>query len=124
MMIQMQQMLAIHSCATIIARESIDMSSPAILENRVAAVERLMHLFRMERIVYLFVTSISLIVLLAVAIRMYVAGESSIPVWGLMFGSSGLITITANRLLQMWSQSLRMVASEPVNGHGKEASNG
>jgi hypothetical protein len=100
------------------------MSSPAILENRVAAVEKLMQLFRMERIVYLCVTSISLIVLLAIAVRMYVAGESSIPVWALMFGSSGLITITANRLLQMWTQSLRMVASESVNGHGKEGDNG
>ncbi len=96
------------------------MNEPA-LRSRVLAVERLAALFRVERFVYLGVTGISFILLIAVAGKMLVQGTAQTTEWVLLFGSSGLITITANRVLQMWSQALRMVASEPVDGTGGKA---
>jgi len=100
------------------------MPSPQALRNRLEAVERLAALFRVERFVYLAITTISFLLLFGVAVRMFLQGTAQIAEWGLLFGSSGLITITANRVLQVWSQALRMVASEPVNGASKEATHG
>lgn len=97
------------------------MASPPMLRDRVEAVERLAQLFKVERFVYLGVTAISFLLLLTIAIRIFIQGGAQIAEWGLLFGSSGLITITGNRVLQMWSQALRMVASEPVDGKSGEA---
>jgi hypothetical protein len=84
------------------------LASSPLLRDRVEAVERLAQLFRLERFIYLGVTAISFL-------------SAQLAEWGLLFGSSGLITITGNRVLQMWSQALRMVASEPVDGKSAEA---
>ncbi len=100
------------------------MASPQALRNRLEAVERLATLFRVERFVYLAITVISFLLLFGVAVRMFLQGTAQIAEWGLLFGSSGLITITANRVLQVWSQALRMVASEPIDGKSKEANHG
>ena len=97
------------------------MPSPQALRNRLEAVERLAALFKLERFVYLAITAISFLLLFGVAVRMFLEGTAQIAEWGLLFGSSGLITITANRVLQVWSQALRMVASEPIDGASKEA---
>jgi hypothetical protein len=97
------------------------MANPPVLRDRVEAVERLAHLFKLERFVYLGVTAISFLLLLTIAVRIFIQGGAQIAEWGLLFGSSGLITITANRVLQMWSQALRMVAAEPVDGKPGEA---
>ena len=97
------------------------MASPPILRDRVEAVERLAQLFKLERFVYLGVTAISFVLLLTIAVRIFIKGTAQIAEWGRLFGSSGLIPITGNRVLQMWSQALRMVASEPVDGKSGEA---
>lgn len=96
------------------------MASLPLLQDRVEAVERLAHLFRIERFIYLGVTAISFLLLITIAIRIFLQGGAQIVEWGLLFGSSGLITITGNRVLQMWSQALRMVASEPIDGRAEE----
>ena len=100
------------------------MANPQVLRDRVEAVERLAHLFKIERFVYLGVAAISFLLLFAVAVRIFIQGGAQIAEWGLLFGSSGLITITGNRVLQMWSQALRMVASEPFDAESKEANHG
>lgn len=97
------------------------MSEPIAIRGRVAAVERLAALFKVERFVYLGVTTASFLLLVAVATRMLYQGTAQVTEWALLFGSSGLITITANRVLQMWSQALRLVASEPVDGAGSRS---
>src|SRR5215467_2771665 len=97
------------------------MARPPELRDRVEAVERLAQLFKIERFVYLGVTAISFLLLLTIAVRIFLQGGAQIAEWGLLFGSSGLITITSNRVLQMWSQALRMVASEPVDAKVGEA---
>jgi len=85
------------------------------LAERLEAVERLTRLFRAERMVHLGVTSISLILLLTSAAFLIARGGSSVEL-SLMFGSSGLITYSASRLLHMWDQALSLVANPPSAG--------
>jgi hypothetical protein len=80
------------------------------LHDRMDAVERLTNLFRLERMVHLIVTTVSLIMLLTSAARLIVKGEAHTAELSLLFGSSGLITYSASRLLTMWNQALSLVA--------------
>jgi hypothetical protein len=80
------------------------------LQDRMDAVERLTNLFRMERMVHLIVTTVSLVMLFTSAARLILKGEAHTPELGLLFGSSGLITYSASRLLTMWNQALSLVA--------------
>ncbi|HJR67147.1 MAG TPA: hypothetical protein VJ802_12040 [Gemmatimonadaceae bacterium] len=87
------------------------------IRDRVDAVERLTQLFRMERMVHLGVTSISLVMLLVSAGVLIVNKRAGSVELTMMFGSSGLITYSASRLLHMWNQALSMVA--PKLGESK-----
>jgi uncharacterized membrane protein (UPF0136 family) len=79
---------------------------------RMDAVERLVALFRMERIVHLVVTTISLTMLLGSAAYLIVQSRADTPTLVALFGSSGLITYSANRLLRMWDQALEILIEE------------
>jgi hypothetical protein len=84
-------------------------ANAADLSARVEAVERLTRLFRMERLVYLAITCISLIMLLtSAAILIWNEKAGPAELTGL-FGSSGLITYSAGRLLVMWNQALQLL---------------
>jgi hypothetical protein len=86
----------------------------ATLAERLAVVERLIHLFRLERMVHLLVTSISLIMLLASAgVLLFRSGPDMVVLTGL-FGSSGLIAYSIGRLLRMWDQALQALQVSPV----------
>ena len=74
------------------------------------AVERLTHLFKAERLVHLGVTSISLLLLLGSAGVLIFKGSAGPAELTGLFGSSGLITYSAGRLLFMWNQALRLLA--------------
>jgi hypothetical protein len=82
------------------------------LEKRFILVVRLTRLFQPERIVHLSVTSISLIMLLASAGSLLIQGKAGSAELTGLFGSSGIITYTAGRLLAMWSQALRVLVGE------------
>lgn len=79
------------------------------LSARVEAIERLTRLFRMERMVHLGVTCISLIMLLTSAGRLIWSGTAGPAELTLLFGSSGLITYSAGRLLVMWDKALQLL---------------
>ena len=82
------------------------------LNAKLKAVERMVSLFKMERMTYLGVTLISLIMLLGAGIYMFIDGKvNQMAVLSLMFGSSGLITYSAGRLLKMWDQAIKMLSS-------------
>ena len=82
------------------------------LNARMEAVERLTKLFRMERLVYLIITTMSLGVLLTSAITLLVEKRAgNVELTGL-FGSSGLITYSTGRLLKMWNQALQLIAGK------------
>ncbi len=83
------------------------------IEKRMDVVERLTKLFKFERLVYLGVTVISLIMLLACGLSLIVKGQTSAAELTLLFGSSGLITYTAGRLLLMWNEALKRIVPTP-----------
>jgi uncharacterized Tic20 family protein len=78
---------------------------------RLDAVERLMKLFRLERVVYLAATSISVAMLLVSAGFVIATRKATNVELVGFFGSSGLITFSAGRLLLMWNQALSLLAA-------------
>jgi hypothetical protein len=85
------------------------------LEERLAAVERLTQLFRLERMVHLGVTSIALVMLLASAGVLLYKREAGPTELTMLFGASGLISYSAGRLLFMWNQALRLLAGQDLS---------
>lgn len=82
------------------------------LNARMKAVEKLITVFKLERMVHLGVTLISLVLLIAAGIFLFFDDSvSKIAVLSLMFGSSGLITYSAGRLLKMWDQAMSMLTA-------------
>lgn len=74
------------------------------------AVERLTKLFRLERMVHLAVTGLSLLMLLTSAGVLLYEGKAGPAELTGLFGSSGLITYSAGRLLVMWNEALKLLA--------------
>jgi hypothetical protein len=87
---------------------------------RLEAVERLTRLFRTERMVYLTTTMISLLMLVGSALSLMVRNQAGTAELTMLFGSSGLITYTAGRLLYMWSEALKRLI--PSDSAEKDAS--
>ena len=76
------------------------------MQERVAAIREVTNLFRMERTVYLVLTSTALLLLLASAgALLFKQGPQMVILAGL-FGSSGIITVTIHRVIRMWERAL------------------
>ena len=90
-------------------------SSRTLVSNSNAALralERLLELFRFERMVYMGVTLLALLILLGSAAWLLLSDKEGSVTLGLaMFGSSGLITFTTSRLLTMWNQAFALIQS-------------
>ena len=86
------------------------------IATRMDAVERLTALFKVERIFHLIVTSISLMVLLLSAGILLWKGKAGAAELAGLFGSSGLFSYSAGRLLLMWNQALKLLAGEHMEG--------
>jgi len=68
-------------------------------------------LFKMERVVYLIITLVSVIILIATAVSLIISSddqENTIAIMGL-FGSTGGITYSTGRLLKMWSEAMDLI---------------
>lgn len=70
-------------------------------------VTQLTKLFRTERMVYLVTTIIALIMLFVSALSLILRDKAGSLELTMLFGSSGLITYTAGRLLAMWNEALK-----------------
>lgn len=79
------------------------------IDDRIEAVKKLTAIFKMERLVYLGITLVSLIMLLSSALSLMLKGSAGSAELTLLFGSSGLITYTAGRLLFMWNEALKRI---------------
>jgi hypothetical protein len=79
------------------------------LDDKLRIVEGLVKLFKLERMVHLTTTIISLLMLLASAGFLIVRSRADPAALTLIFGSSGLITYSANRLLKMWDQAMKLM---------------
>jgi hypothetical protein len=79
------------------------------LHNRIDAIGKLLALFKLERLIYVIVTLLALIVLLTCAVYLLMRNGETTIVIGL-FGSSGAITFTLGRLLKMWNDAMRILS--------------
>lgn len=96
------------------AKESSDTPNSSYAEDiavRLDAVERLMKLFKLERLVYLAATSVSVAMLLISAGFVIATRKATNVELVGFFGSSGLITFSAGRLLLMWNQALSLLGA-------------
>ena len=81
------------------------------INQTVNAIKELVSLFKIERMVYLAITLISVLVLIATAISLLTESdnpEDSIEIMGL-FGSTGAIVYSTGRLLKMWSEAMQLI---------------
>jgi hypothetical protein len=85
---------------------------PATFDDRLVAVERLLALFRMERLTYLAVTGIALVMLLGGAALLVARGDASPATMTMLLGPSGLIATSLGRLLRMWDQAIQLIAQQ------------
>ena len=91
---------------------------PGELEERLQVVKQLTELFRFERLVYLWVNIISLIVLVGSSVFLLIKEGVSEAVLVPFLGSSGLITFATGRLLRMWDEALKRIV--PLNSGEKD----
>lgn len=77
------------------------------IHQKMEVIKELTNLFKFERMVYLGVTIISLIMLIGSALSLMIKNQAGIAELSMLFGSSGLITYSAGRLLFMWNEALR-----------------
>ncbi|QGX41020.1 hypothetical protein [Permianibacter aggregans] len=86
------------------------------LKMRMEVVERLTALFRTERMVYLGTTILSLLMLVGSALSLIIRDKAGSVELSMLFGSSGLITYTAGRLLFMWGEALKRLVPSASDG--------
>lgn len=80
-----------------------------VLRERLDIVKDLIGVFRFERMVYLSVTVVSFLALIASAVMLIARPKPDILQISMLFGSSGAISYTCARLLKMWSDALRFL---------------
>jgi hypothetical protein len=81
------------------------------LADTVSAIKELVGLFKTERMVYLFITLFSVVVLIGTAIYLIYESdnqENTVAIMGL-FTSSGGIIYSSGRLLKMWSEAMKLI---------------
>ena len=90
------------------------------IESAVGAIKELIAIFRFERIVYLIITIICVLVLIITAVSLIYGSESkenTIEIMGL-FGSTGGIVYSTGRLLKMWSEALQLIQAAIQQNNG------
>ena len=83
------------------------------IDKKVNAIRQLLTMFKIERIIYLSVTILALIVLFVCAIYLLLSqeGTKEIPYVIGLFASGGAVTFTCSRLLKMWSDAIQLIGN-------------
>lgn len=90
------------------------------IDNRVLAVKQLLEAFKLERILYVVISGIAVIVLLVVAImNLDGEGEQNATWFASLFVPAGAITYSISRILKMWNQALTFVNNQKVGKDGE-----
>ena len=85
-------------------------------KSKVDDIGKLLKYFHPERIAYLITTVASFIILITCAFVLIIKqSEDYASIFGL-FGSSGVISYTASRLLRMWTDAVKMLSEDKKNG--------
>ena len=90
-----------------------------IINIKVEAIERMLKAFKAERIMYLVATGISLGILIYCAITLTFKPDKNYEAIFGLFGSTGVISYSASRLLKMWSDAIKFL-SEKIEENGKD----
>ena len=77
------------------------------LKARVEAVRELTRIFMFERIVYLVATSLAAAMAIFSASSIALTRQATTAELTLLFGSSGMLTYSVNRLIFMWYEALK-----------------
>lgn len=84
-------------------------------DERLEAVGKMLKLFKAERMVYLSINVVSLVMLLSCAVYLLFHDANTVAVIGL-FGSSGGITIATGRVIKMWSDAMHLLVPTDKEG--------
>jgi len=93
------------------------------LEQSVTAIQSLIATFKMERLFYLAIATVSVVVLVALAVVEF--GRDQEGSWKVfaLFAPAGSIVYMGNRILAMWKDALEFLSpimeNEHRNHHGK-----
>jgi len=80
------------------------------LEERVAAVKEFTNTFKVERIVYVSITVVCLLILLASVAAALLRGKMGLVEVTPMFGSGGAVAFLSGRLIHMWNRSMDVIS--------------
>jgi len=83
------------------------------LREKMEVVKQLTELFKFERMVYMAVTILSLAMIMGSALSLMLRDAAGPAELTMLFGSSGLIAVTAGRLLFMWNETIKRLV--PLN---------
>ena len=90
------------------------------LDQKVKAVKVLLNAFRLERMLYVIISCISVVVLLGTVL--YSFGNSggqdktNLTVIASLFAPAGAITYSIGKILKMWNEALRFISNEKNSG--------
>lgn len=84
--------------------------SASNLNEMATILERITKIFQLERMVYVIATCAALLMLLINAALLIINGKAGAAELSLLFGSGGLITVSLNRIIRMWSVSMNLIA--------------
>ena len=80
------------------------------LDATLKAVDFVIRRFRVDRYIYLALTTVSALMLLAAVANMLWRDQKDPVALGAVFGSSGFLTYSLSRVLTIWNQIIAIVA--------------
>ncbi|KAA1243360.1 hypothetical protein [Aquimarina sp. RZ0] len=89
------------------------------IEVRVQAVKTLLEAFKLERVLYIMISCLSVIILLCVPIYIIFQAPDKIEWVVGLFVPAGAITISIGKLLKMWNQAITFVSNQNNDKDGK-----
>ena len=83
----------------------------SVVGDTLSALERLMRMFQMERMLYLVCTFLSFFLLLFSVYRLVSTGHLSYPELSMIFGATGLIAASAARVSYFLNKSFDLIST-------------
>jgi hypothetical protein len=82
-----------------------------LIDRTLKALEQLMRMFAIERILYLLCTAISFLLLAAFLVNYLFSNEVALPQLTMIFGASGLIAASATRVSYFLNKSFDLIST-------------
>jgi hypothetical protein len=89
------------------------------LSDKVAAAKQVTEIFKVERIVYVSIIAVCLVILLTSVVMALVRGKMGYVELTPMFGSGGGVAYLSGRLLHMWNRTMNLLGT-PIEDAGND----